>query len=86
MQTAKGARTVRHFYRTKPFDVWILKLEDGKTLKCADTHLVYASVNYTDEWLRVQDLTTDHYIYTYDGWSQVKEIIHTDDVQYMADV
>lgn len=40
--TNKGFRSSYDFWRTKPYNIYILKLDNGYELKCADNHLVYA--------------------------------------------
>lgn len=81
-----GYNPVYQLHRTIPFIVYKLILDNGCTLDCADTHLVYSSQNYTETWKYVKDLTSNDYILTEFGWSKVKHIIQTNDIQYMCDV
>lgn len=37
--------TITRVFRTRPYDVWRLKLDDGLYLDAADTHLVFTSIN-----------------------------------------
>ena len=75
-----------NFYRTKAFETWKLKLENGYKLYAADEHLLYVSSNSKIEWKYINKLTTNDYVLTDEGWSKVKEVYNTHQLQYMADI
>lgn len=86
VNTTTGYQPVSHIYRTKPFEVYKLILENNDTLRCADEHFVYSSCNYIKTWKHVCELTTDDYVLTTTGWSRVKQVINTHDIQFMVDL
>ena len=81
-----GYNPVYQIHRTIPYIVYKLILENGCILECADNHLVYSSQNYIEQWKYVKDLTINDYILTEFGWSKVKSVTKTNDIQYMADM
>lgn len=50
----KEDNTVRSVLRTVPYKIWILKLRNGKILRCADWHLIMTEYG----WQRVSDIHT----------------------------
>lgn len=78
--------TITHVHKTIPFDVYILSLTNGNTLKCADNHLVYTSKNFEENWKYVKDLTVDDYILCENGWYKVNNIQHTQNSECMYDL
>lgn len=72
-----------HFHITKPFTVYIIKLENGFSLECADTHLVKTSA---DVWKYAKDLTTSDLLQVTTGFSRVISVTKTDRQEFMCDV
>ena len=73
-------------FRTKPFEIYHLELENGLTLDGADNHRIYASINFIEQWMFIKDLTKNHYVLTENGWIKVKSIVNTHQLQYMYDI
>lgn len=84
--TNNGFTTITHIHRTKPFEIYKLSLEDDISIDCADEHLVWSSVNYSESWKFAKDLTTDDYIKTECGWKRVISVENTHKREYMCDI
>lgn len=69
--TDSGYEHTSKIYKTKPYDVYILTLDNDITLECADNHIVFAN-NY--EEIFVKDLTLNDYVITDKGKIKVKSI------------
>jgi len=80
--TDDGWKDIQKVCKTIPYDVWELKLEDGKELKCADDHIVFSN----DEEVFVKDITEDQYIDTIDGTSKCKQVMNLGYEENMYDL
>lgn len=83
VMTDEGWSPATHIHLTKPFEIYILTLENGMVLECADKHIVFAE-GCKEKW--VMDLNTNDLIMTRDGLSKVKSIIKTNKVVNMCDL
>lgn len=84
--TDDGYVDVEYLHETEPYEVYELKLENGYSLKCADNHIVFRMVNWTNnspfegmisgykEEIFVKDLTSNDFLLTDDGIIQVSSI------------
>lgn len=81
--TDTGYSPLASIHLTKPFDVYKLKLSNGYTLDCADTHIVF---NENMQEVFVKDLIVGDKIMTDSGPMQVKSIIKMPYKQCMCDV
>lgn len=79
----KGWTNATHIHLTKPFEIYKLTLENGKTLECADQHIVFTK-DYVEKW--VQDLTINDYVITDEGLSKVVSIEKVFDKVNMCDL
>jgi hypothetical protein len=48
IKSNKKYNHITNIYRTKEFEVYHLELENGFYLDCADTHLIYASIDFNE--------------------------------------
>ena len=78
-----GWTNATHIHLTKPFEIYKLTLENGKTLECADQHIVFTK-DYVEKW--VQDLTINDYVITDEGLSKVVSIEKVFDKVNMCDL
>lgn len=78
-----GWTNATHIHLTKPFEIYKLILENGKTLECADQHIVFTK-DYVEKW--VQDLTINDYVITDEGLSKVVSIEKVFDKVNMCDL
>ena len=83
VMTDEGWSPATHIHLTKPFEIYILTLENGMVLECADKHIVFTE-GCNEKW--VMDLNTNDLIMTRDGLSKVKSIIKTNKVVNMCDL
>ena len=71
VETDTGFERVAAIHKTKPYQVYILELENGMKLECADRHIVYTS-GLTETF--VMDLTPCDLVMTEIGYSRVKSV------------
>ena len=70
--TDTGYKHLSNLMITKPFEQYIVRLENGYELNCADEHIVFYS-NYEDVY--VKDLKIGEYIQTDQGLQKIVNII-----------
>ena len=78
-----GYHTITHIHKTQPYTIYILKLESGEKLECADNHIIFCK-GFVQKF--VKDLTTDDYIMTKNGLSKVCSVLKTNHKISMYDV
>jgi len=83
IKTDTGFSETNRLIYTKPFDQYIITLENGYTLDCADEHIVF-DVDYNE--IYVQDLKLFDKIRTDDGLKKVISIKHINTKVSMCDV
>lgn len=83
IETDTGYKPVSQIHMTKAFDVWNLKLSNGMSLDCADTHIVFDS-NMNEVF--VKDLHIGDFIQTKDGLASVVNISKSDTKLCMCDI
>jgi len=71
VQTPTGWSPIKKILKTIEYQAWELTLENGKSLKCADEHLV---ITEAGEEKHVYKLTPDDVIQTISGPSKVKTV------------
>ena len=84
VETDDGFKPVKSVGKTVPYNVWEVKTNTGKTLNCADTHVLF-----DDKWKEVfaQNLTKGKSkIKTVDGDETVAKVRKTDMVETMYDL
>lgn len=84
--TDDGYVDLEYLHETEPYEVYELKLENGYALKCADNHIVFRMINWTNnspfegmisgykEEIFVKDLTSQDFLLTDDGVIQVLSV------------
>lgn len=77
-----GFHPLTNLMITKPFDQYIIKLENGYELNCADEHKVYDQ-NFNE--IFVKDLRINNKIITDEGPKKIISIIHKDQQISMCD-
>lgn len=82
IQDQNGFSHVENIYRTKPFYVYKLLLNNNDFLYGADNHLVYTNLG----WQYIKDLNKDIEVYTNKGFIRVKKVIKTNNKQYLCDL
>ena len=80
--TDTGWQDVTHIYKTIPFKVWKVTLENGMYLECADDHLVFIN----GKEIFVRELTIGDALDTILGSSNVVEILQFEHEENMYDV
>ncbi len=81
--TDSGWEDVKRIGKTVPYTVWILKLEDGYDLECADTHIVF---DESYEEVFVKDLKESDLIQTLKGVKKVLDVKKTNRIESMYDI
>lgn len=71
VESDTGYEKVHAIHKTKPYQVYILELENGKSIECADNHIVFT--NGLNE-VYVKDLKPGDKVQTDEGYSCVKSI------------
>ena len=71
IETDTGYEQVYAIHKTKPYQVYILELENGMKLECADNHIVYTEgLNE----IFVKDLLPGNLVFTEIGYSAIKSL------------
>ena len=86
IKTDNGYRPIKAIGMTVPYEVWEVKTENGRTLRCADTHILFDTE--FDE-VFAKDLNKDSrpdYIQTESGVELVSSVTNTGDVENMYDI
>ena len=83
IKTDTGWELVSNVKETIPYQVYILSLQSGKQLECADTHIVFRS-NFDEVF--VKDLKFGDLIVTNDGLDIVSDVIVTSSTENMYDL
>lgn len=82
--TENGYKEATHFHITKPFDVYVVTLENGYSIECADMHFVKTSDNI---WKYVKYLTKEDLIQVSSGgFSRVVSVMKTNRKEFMCDL
>ena len=82
IQGYEGYKNVTNLYRTKPYQVYKLILENNISLYAADNHLVYTNLG----WKYVKELNNEIFVNTKDGSIKVKKVVKTKEKQYLCDL
>lgn len=83
VETPDGWVNIEALHETIPYQVYKLVLDDGKTLKCADNHIV---INGDFEEVFVKDLVNGDNVITDDGISTVLSVIDLGYKEVMYDL
>jgi len=83
IKTDTGWELVSNIKETIPYQVYILSLQSGKQLECADTHIVFRS-NFDEVF--VKDLKFGDLIITSDGLDIVSDVTVTSSTENMYDL
>lgn len=75
VMTDTGYQPVTRIYKTQPYTVYRLELENGKSMECADLHIVYTIEGNDIRETWVKDLLPGDWVITKDGPSKVTNII-----------
>lgn len=81
--TNDGFKPFSGIGKTKKFKVWNLETETGKTLQCADNHIL---INHLNQQIFTKDCTTDTKIQTKDGVEKIIKIQETNKSEHMYDL
>lgn len=81
--TDTGYHRINEIMITRPFDQYVLTLEGGYTLSCADTHIVY---NEKAQEVYVKDLQIGDYVYTDSGLRKIVEMHTNNNKVCMCDI
>lgn len=71
VNTPTGYENVTNIYKTQPYRIWRVELENGMSLDCADRHILFDSVGRE---VFVRDLCEGHVIQTKDGPKKIVKI------------
>ena len=82
LQSYNNYNKVIKLYRTKPFIIYKLYLENNTYISIADTHIVYTNKG----WDYIKNLNKSSYVYTKDGYIKVKKIVKTNNKQFLCDI
>lgn len=82
VESFNKTNTISKIHRTKPFEVYKLRLENGLEMECADKHLVKTSKG----WKFVADLNESDKIVTRFGFCRVESVADLGFKEYMFDV
>ena len=66
-----GYVTAYNYLETQPYEVWFLELENGKSLECADLHILFDE-NFNE--VLVKNLVLGNYVMTDEGPSRITYI------------
>lgn len=83
IRTPTGFSPIKQTFKTVQYSKWILTLEDGRILECADNHIVIDSNNMQRF---VKNLTQNDLILTEDGLARVASVVDTGEMVNMYDV
>lgn len=81
--TPSGFVPIKHLHKTVPYARWVIALDDGRTLACADTHVVIRGCGAETF---VRDLVVGDLIDTTSGPKAVTSILETSDLVDMYDL
>lgn len=84
IETDSGWQDISAIHKTVEYQIHIIKTESGKTLKCADDHIIFDE-NYNEIFTK-ECIPNQTYIITKDGPELITELIITDDWEHMYDV
>ena len=84
IETDSGWQDISAIHKTVEYQIYIIKTESGKTLKCADDHIIFDE-NYNEIFTK-ECIPNQTYMITKDGPELVTELIITDDWEHMYDV
>jgi hypothetical protein len=81
--TPSGFSPIKHIHKTVPYKVWEIKLLSGKSIRCADTHIII-----TDDRREIfaKDCIAGTTLSTIDGTDTVIELKETDQLETMYDL
>jgi len=71
VETEDGFKPIVASGKTILYDVWMLKLENSLSIKCADSHIV---INDKNEEIYIKDLSKSEYLLTKRGKSKVSSV------------
>jgi len=71
IETPQGFKPVKEIHKTQPYHLWKIVTQNGLSLECADTHILFDNIN---QQIFVKDLRIGHYIQTKSGLDKVLSI------------
>jgi hypothetical protein len=83
IKTDSGFHPITNVHLTQPYTKYILKTENGKSLECADNHIIFDK-NMSQVFIK--DLNEGDYIQTDEGLSKILKLHKTDHKICMGDV
>ena len=83
IKTENGFVPIKSSFKTVPYKIYEIILENGLSLKCADTHIV---IDNNNNELFVKDLSLFSILKTEFGLSKVVKLIEHDDYENMYDL
>lgn len=83
IETDTGFRPVSHLHITKPFVIWTIETESGRTLECADDHILY--IDDTTQEIFAKDLCVGDIIVVATGTDRIASIRETTRSENMFD-
>jgi hypothetical protein len=84
IETPDGFKDLSYIHKTVKYEVWKLKTETGKTIKCADDHIVFQENG--DEIFVKECIPFNTVIITKDGFEKVTEVSNLGYSKHMYDV
>ena len=83
IETDSGWQPISKIMKTVPYQVWTIQTESGKTLDCADDHIVFTAAN---EEIFVKDLIPGDFIKGLNGNHKITLVTHSDREENMFDI
>lgn len=83
IETPEGFIPIKKIMKTIPYEKWILHLEDGYELSCADNHIVFTS---DMKEVYVKDVAIDMLIHTNTGYKKCINVENTGIIENMYDI
>lgn len=86
VETPDGWADINAVGKTIKYKVWELVLKSGKSLRCADNHILLKIDNYAFSEVYTKELLCKDIILTKDGPDEVISCVETDDYENMYDL
>ena len=83
IETDTGWQPISKIMKTVPYQVWKLETESGRTLECADDHIIF---DETFNEIFVKNITPDTLIQTINGAERVRSVTKDDREENMFDI
>ncbi len=81
--TPSGWSSIKNVMKTVPYKIWLIKTDSGRSLSCADTHIL---IDENDDEIYVQDLRLGTKIKTIDGIESIMFIGNYPTEENMYDI